>query len=134
MGRYHTCPKRWVCYNPFLDKIGTVGSGGAFGYNRLSKNHRALSSWDLCPQIVATKSKICLSQFQHLPTSSYFSSLSEIFPPWKSGRGKMTLLRSCMRFLTSLSRHPESCDAAGPAPSEGTAPCTPQMPWFQFGL
>ena len=30
-----------------------------------------------------------------------------------------------MRFLTSLSRHPECCDAAAPVPSE-TAPCTPQ--------
>lgn len=75
---------------------------------------------------MVTKSKICFSRYQHLPMPSCFPSLSETLAPW------MMLLRSCMRFLTSLSRHPECYDAAAPVPSE-TALCTPQMPWFQFG-
>lgn len=96
------------------------------GYKRLSKNHRAVSSWDLCPYIMATESKICISSpsvstFLHHPISHHYQRLSH-------------LLGSCLRFLTRLSRRPESCGAAGAAPSEGTAPCTPQVPWFQFGL
>lgn len=61
-----------------------------------------------------------LSQLQHPLMSLYSPSRSETLASLENrDRGKMTLLRSCTTLPASLTRSPESCDAADPYPFKG---------------
>ena len=105
---------------PFWMRLWTEGSNGVWTAPGLIKNTQDCVQLESIYHGQKEKYLPFLSQFQHPAVSSYPLSWSDTFSSSENrDRGKMTLLRSCTRFLVTVTRSPESCHAAGPYPFKG---------------